>query len=164
MTPTQPDIFSAIRAYILSIISCEVIQGLGNGAAMPNGPFIALTAINQKRLSTNSTAYADATPTTGTKTIQQATQLNVQIDCYGRQALDWANTLSTLLRDESACSALYPLLQPLYADDPISAPLVNSELKYEQRWVVTASFQVNVSTPISMQFFNTATVNGIIAI
>lgn len=152
VTPTQTDLFTALRSFIMGLIACEVVQGLGNGVPMPRDGFIAMTPINQNRLATNVDTYSDPTPTTGTKNSKQAVQHTVQIDCYGPLSGDWAAILSTMLRDEYACLAMAPNVQPLHADDPRMAPLTDGENQYEQRWILTALFQVNpvVSTP--MQF------------
>ena len=41
------DIFTTIRAFILTLVGCEVIRGQVNRVAMPVGDFIALTPISQ---------------------------------------------------------------------------------------------------------------------
>lgn len=158
ITPVRQDVFTALRALILSLITCEVVQGLANGAPMPMGGFIALTDLYQNRLSTNVDSYPDLTTATGTKAARQAVQYTIQIDCYGPLSGDWAAMLSTMLRDEYACLFMAPNAQPLYADDPKMMPLVDGEAQYEQRWVITAVLQYNpvVSTPI--QFFDAASV------
>ena len=159
IAPVQTDVYTALRAFILSLITCEVVQGLGNGVPTPLGGFIVMTSLFQNRLSTNVDNYLDPTPTTGSKTALQAIQHTVQIDCYGPQSSDWASIISTMLRDEYGCLAMAPNVQPLSADDPKMSPLIDGEQQYEQRWTLTALLQVNpvVSTP--MQFFTTAQVN-----
>lgn len=156
--PSQSVVMTALRSLILSLITCEVIQGLGNGIPMPLGAFIAITPLFQTRLSTNVDSYTDPTPTTGMKAAQQSVQYTVQIDCYGPDSSDWAAILSTMLRDEYACLSMAPDVQPLSADDPRMAPLIDGEQQYEQRWTITALLQYNpvVSTP--MQFFTQANV------
>lgn len=158
VTPTQTDLFTALRSFIMGLIACEVVQGLGNGVPMPLGGFIALTAMYRNRLSTNVDNYPDPTPTTGSKTARQAVQVTVQIDCYGPDSGDWSTILSTMLRDEYACLAMAPSVQPLHADDPKSMPLTNGEQQYEQRWTLTALFQVNPVVSTAMQFFTGAQV------
>lgn len=158
VSPSQSVVMTALRTLILDLITCEVVQGLGNGVPMPLGAFIAITPLFQTRLSTNVDSYADPTPTTGTKAAQQSVQYTVQIDCYGPDSSDWAVILSTMLRDEYACLSMAPDVQPLSADDPRMAPLIDGEQQYEQRWTITALLQYNpvVSTP--MQFFTQANV------
>lgn len=158
VTPVQQDVFTALRTLILSLITCEVVQGLGNGVPMPLGSFICMTALYQNRLSTNVDGYVDPITTIGSKTALQAIQYTIQIDCYGPLSSDWAAMLSTMLRDEYACLSMAPNVQPLSADDPKMLPLIDGEQQYEQRWVVTALLQYNpvVSTP--MQFFTSVIV------
>ena len=76
-------------------------------------------------------------------TAEQGQQVDVQIDCYGPASSEWSDILTTLLRDNVGCLALAPACQPLYADDPIRAPLTNAEIQYEDRWIVTARLQYN---------------------
>lgn len=152
MTPTQDDLFIALRAFIMSLITCEVVQGLGNGVPMPAGPFIAMTGLFQNRLSTNISSYVDPVTTTGTKSAQQSVQYTVQIDCFGPLSSDWATTISTMLRDDYGCAALAPAVQPLYADDPKMIPLIDGEQQYEQRWSVTAALQYNPVITVPQQF------------
>lgn len=158
VTPIQDDVFTSIRAFIRGVLPCEVIQGLGNRVSMPLSGFVAMTQMAQNRLSTNVDSYADPTPTTGTVSAQQAMQITVQLDCYGPQSADWASILSTLLRDEYACIALAPLVQPLHADDPRMLPLIDGEEQYEQRWTLDARFQVKPIVITPMQFFDEAEV------
>lgn len=162
VSPSQSVVMTALRSFILSLIACEVIQGLGNGTPMPLGAFIAITPLFQNRLSTNVDSYADPTPTTGSKSAQASTQYTVQIDTYGPDSSDWAAILSTMLRDEYACLSMAPDVQPLSADDPRMAPLIDGEQQYEQRWTVTALLQYNpvVSTP--MQFFDQAVIQPLV--
>lgn len=162
MTPVQQDVATALRTFILSLITCEVVQGLGNGTPMPLNSFIAFTPLFQNRLSTNVTTYADPTPTTGTKSSLDATQYTWQIDCYGPLSSDWAATLSTMLRDEYSCLMMAPNVQPLHADDPRMMPLIDGEMQYEQRWTVTAVLQYNPVVATPMQFMDSAQVQTIV--
>lgn len=164
MTPIQSDIFTSLRAFIQSLITTEVIQGLGNGTPMPLGSFICMTAINQSRLATNIDFYNDLKPLIGTKSIQQQTKYTIQIDCYGPLSSDWANTLSAVFRDEYACIALAPNIQPLYSDDPVMSPLIDGEQQYEQRWIVNAALQYNPVILTPMQFADVINITNTISI
>jgi len=152
VTPVQQDIFVALRAFILGLIDCEVIQGLGNGVPMPAGSFVAMTGLFQNRLSTNVDTYNDPVTSGGTKDVMQPTQYTVQLDCYGPQSSDWATIITTMFRDEYACNVLEPNVAPLSADDPKMIPLVNGELQYEQRWSITALLQYNPVVSVAQQF------------
>lgn len=152
VSPAESDIFAALRTFILSLIPCEVVQGLANGAPMPLGGFIAMTALFQNRLSTNTDSYSDPYPVAGTRTVEQATQYTVQVDCYGPSSSDWATILTTMLRDDYGCVSMAPNVFPLYADDPKQMPLIDGEQQYEQRWVITAVLQYNPVVTISQDF------------
>lgn len=154
VAPTHSAVFASLRAFILGLISCEVIQGLGDRVATPKGGFIAITELFKTRLSTNVHAYDDPTPTTGTVQTGQAMRMTVQIDCYGKDSSAWATILSTMLRDDYACQTLAPVAQPLYADDPKMIPIVDGEQQYQQRWMVEAQLQVNAIVSTPMQFFD----------
>jgi hypothetical protein len=151
VTPTISDVYTALGAFIaaqLGLSAGQVIQGYPNRVAMPPaGPgFIVMTGISKTRLRTNVDNFAgtsQAAPAPGPVTSEQGQQLDVQLDCYGPQASQWSDILSTLLRDNIGCVALAPTCQPLYADDPIRAPLTNAEMQYEDRWIVTARLQYN---------------------
>lgn len=152
ISPTQQTIFTALRSFILGLIDCEVIQGLGNNTPMPLGGFIAMTALLQNRLSTNIDTYTDPVIVDGTKDVMQPTQYTIQIDCYGAYASDWAVTICALFRDEYGCTALAPSVQPLHADDPKMIPLSDGEMQYEERWSITAALQYNPVISVPQQF------------
>jgi hypothetical protein len=152
VAPVQNTAFTSLRALILTLITCEVVQGINSGSPMPLGGFITMTELFRVRLSTNGHDYADPTPTTGTINAAQAFESTVQIDCYGANSADWAAILTTMLRDEYACNQLAPTMQPLSADDPKMVPLIDGEMMYEQRWTITALFQINATVTTPMQF------------
>lgn len=147
-------LYKAMGDFIVSLFSLDaahVIQGYPNRTPMPVGPFVVMTIMNTKRLRTNiSRLPPDMDPTT--TAAEQGTQVDMQLDVYGPLSGDWAEILSTLLRDEVGCIALAPNCQPLYADDPIRAPLVDAELQYEDRWIVQAKIQFNPITTTGRQY------------
>jgi hypothetical protein len=155
---SQDDVFTALRAFIQGVISCEVVQGLGNGTPMPLGGFIAMTALPMQRIGTNRQTYTDPVSATGTANAEQHIQYTIQLDCYGPSSSDWAVVLSTLLRDEYGCNALAPTVQPLYVDDPKMIAMVDGEEQYEQRWMVGAVLQYNPVVQTPMQFMAAATI------
>lgn len=144
---------------VLGPYEAEVIQGLGNRATLPVGPFIAMTAILTKRLATNQDSYVDPVSSIGTRAVQQSMQVDVQLDFYGPKAGDWAVMATTLLRDDYGCDALAPVAAPLHADDAMQAPFVSGEEQYVSRWIVTASLAYNPVTTIPQQFADAAVVD-----
>jgi hypothetical protein len=174
VTPTVSQVITALGNFIVAMLglaAVQVIRGYPNRTPMPPTipptgypvGFVVMTEITKKRLRTNidsfSPAPPPATPTTlpGPVTSEQGQQLDVQIDVYGPNASEWSDILTTLLRDNIGCVALAPVCQPLYADDPMRAPLDNAEQQYEDRWIVTARLQYNPVTTTAQTY---ATVVG----
>lgn len=138
---TETQVFTVLRAFILTIVSCEVIRTPVNRAAMPVGPFIALSPTSNVPLSTNVSTF-----TLTTQQIKRPSQFTIQVDFYGVGSGDWATAISTLLRNSYACdqfSASGFDIQPLYAGDAHQLPLVNGESQYEERWTFDAVLQFN---------------------
>jgi len=148
VTPSRSDVMKALRAFIQSLVgtNIEVIEGLGNRAAMPRaetspggvpGPkgFIVLTWILQQTLSTNLDSFADPFPAVGMgKTVSVDLKVTIQCDCYGRESANWATIIATMMQDEYAADQLLPVCAPLYADTPQMAPLIDEEQQYLERW------------------------------
>jgi len=160
------DVYTALGNFIVAQLGLnpgQVIQGYPNRTAMPSpasAGFVVMTAISKRRLRTNVdnfTATTSPAPAPGPVTSEQGQQVDVQLDCYGPAASEWSDILTTLLRDNIGCVALAPNCQPLYADDPIRAPLTNAEAEYEDRWIVTARLQYNPVTTTAQEY---ATVLG----
>jgi len=162
-TPTVSTVYEKLRALVLSVVPAgvQVVQGIDNEVPLPPPVpgFVSMTLIQQARLRTNEHEYTDGSPTTGTRSMVQGTQITVQLDCYGADSGAWATQLSTVLRDEYAVDALAPDAAPLYAEEPTMAPLVDSERVYEQRWVVGAVLQANFATVTAQEFAATLAVD-----
>jgi hypothetical protein len=169
---TQDDIFGALGQFIDSLgltvpipqppgtLPVEVIRLPVNRVATPRRGFIAMSPAAQVRLKTNEETYIPpASPTeliAGAIDQLMATRIEVQLDCYGPTAGDWANILCNVLRSNYACGWFADNVSfdiaPLYADDPRQIPLVNGEDQYEERWILTAALQSNPVTNLSQQY------------
>jgi hypothetical protein len=155
---TLTDVYTALGNFIVAQLGLQpgqLVQGYPNRVAMPIDPFILMTGIAKKRLRTNIDTFSgtsDPAPAPGPVTSEQGQQVTVQLDCYGPFSSEWSDILTTLLRDNIGCLALAPVCQPLYADDPIRAPLVDAELEYEDRWIVQARLQMNVIVTTSQTY------------
>lgn len=100
---------------------------------------------------------APQTMSAGSKTMMQDSLVTVQIDFHAPDttAGDFAQTVSTALRDEygvsffAALSAPLSGVVPIHADDPRQAPFINAEAQYEWRWTVDCQLEVQqvVSVP-----------------
>jgi hypothetical protein len=171
VSPTVSQVITALGNFIVAMLGLapvQVIRGYPNRVAMPPTTppagypvgFVVMTEMTKKRLRTNIDNFAgtsDPAPAGGPVTSEQGQQLDVQIDVYGPSSSSWSDILTTLLRDNIACVALAPTCQPLYADDPMRAPLTNAEQQYEDRWVITARLQYNPVTTTTQTY---ATVVG----
>lgn len=156
VTPTlQANVYPALVALIINVTglpASNVVQGLANRTSMPLPGFVEVQGLFDSRLRTNIDTYDQTNPAPTTKTLEQGLKLTVQIDCFGPQSHDWANMLSTILRDEEGCIALAPSCQPLYADEARMIPLVAGEEQWEERWMVEANLQMNPVVTAPQQY------------
>ncbi len=168
--PTHSQVYTALGHFVvfaLGLSAGQLIQGNQNRVSMPtpaSAGFVVMSTINMRRLRTNINTFLDTAspaPAPGPVTSEQGTQIDIQLDCYGPASGDWAAILTTLLRDNIGCIALAPTCQPLYADDPVRAPLIDAEAQYENRWIVTARLQYNAVVTTTQDY---ATVYGPAAI
>ena len=165
-TLTDDDILTAVRAFLLAYVvqpGGEVVGDVDNLVSMPKNPYIVMNHLTKPRLSTNVQSYDYSTVgtyTIATQTIVQATQYGLQLDCVdGTSGGDWAQTISTIWRDEIAEDFLNPYgVAPLYTDDPKHAPWVNGENQWESRWIVNVYMQVNPALLLPASSYGHATV------
>ena len=148
---TETQIMTALRGFLMSILTpdIEVIRAQGNKIAMPVGEFVVLTPITITGLSTN---VVDYNRTNGQRLDRRASQIRVQIDCFGASAMEMAEKIFILSRSEVGCDYFLSAgidMQPLYSDDPKQTSMVNGERQYENRWTLEFYAQVNptVTTP-----------------
>lgn len=167
ITPSLSDVMASIRTFISAVLPVpegtqliEVIQGLDNRVPMPQNPFVAMTYLNQRRLSWNRKRYTDTVDTQAVRIVMH-TSVNIQLDCYGVLAGEWAAMLATLFFDETAFDALKTLgkfCEPLYISDPVLMPFVNAEAQWQPRWRLDLTVQVNFVTTQLQQFADKADV------
>jgi len=153
---TETNAFTALRAFVLAYVDCEVIRSPVNRVAMPKNDFIALTPIRQTALETNAHAY-----TATEETVKRPTQYTIQADFYGARASDRAHTITTLFRDEIACQFLADSgfdIQPLFASDPQQLPIVTGEEQYLERWTALFELQMNPILTLTIETANTLAV------
>ena len=159
VTPTEDDVLTILRTFILSIVPAgvEVIQGQVNRVPEPLGDdFIVMTPVNRNRLSTNVGSWDRTGPDPTEITAAYNTEFMCQLDLHGPNASDYGSTLSTLFRDEYACDLMAGTgVQPLYATDGKQMPFINAESQYEDRWVLTVSLQITPAVSTPMQFADT---------
>ena len=157
VTPGFQSVYAALVPFIIGVTglaAANVVQGLPNRAAMPLPGFVTIQGITRKRLATNVQTWDQVSNPPMSLAIEQDIELGIQIDCYGPISADWADMLTTLLRDEYGVNALAPNVTPLYADDARMIPLVDGEEQYEERWSIDAHFQYNPVTTVPQQYAN----------
>lgn len=154
-TPTQDDVFTALRAMLLGIVPAGtiVLRGPVDRAAQPVLDHIVITPLFRKRLRTN---IPTDNPDAGTVALEQGTRLDIQVDFYGEVAAsNWLDAFTTVFRSEYAVDALAPTCAPLYADDGTQMALVTGEEQYLERWMVQAVLQYNPVTTAPQQYADT---------
>lgn len=169
VTPTVDQLYKTLGDFIESLISpvnavvVPVIAIPSNRVAMPPPVpgFVGMRIGRHGRIMTNLDRWDPQAVAPVAIDIEQAMRLPIQLDCYGRLSHDWAVILETVLRDEYACTALAPILSPLYADDAKNAPLTDAEEEYENRWIIEAVMQYNPVVSVPMEFADTAQVTTI---
>lgn len=160
-TPTQDDVFTALRAMLLGIVPAGtiVLRGPVDRAAQPVGDHIVITPLFRARLRTNIPTDhppPDGPDPNGTVSYEQGTRLEIQVDFYGETAAsNWMDAFTTVFRSEYAVDALAPTCAPLYADDGRMVPLVTGEEQYLERWMVRAVLQYNPVTTAPQQYADT---------
>lgn len=116
-----------------------------------------------------SQAAASQTMASGAEIITQGGILDTQIDfhCPDTLAGDFAQTVSTLFRDEYGTTFFANLAAPLngatplYADDPQQRPFINAENQYEFRWSLDARLELNQAVAVPQQFYTSAVVTPV---
>jgi hypothetical protein len=173
VTPTQQDIFTLLTPFVQAVTGLGnglVIQGIPNRVASPVGSplgYIVLTPIHLRRLRTNEDTWDTTNPAPTATKAQQGVRIDIQFDCYGQSAQEWAAALTTVLRDDTGCAALAgldpanPVCQPLFCDEARMIPLDDTEGQYEQRWTFDAALQYNPTVTVPMQFADALSVGTI---
>jgi hypothetical protein len=162
VTPLADDLYAAVKAFLviaLGIAPAQVIKGLGNRVSAPPGgstsaSYVVMTQLTRARLRTNIDTFDDTNPAPVAISVEQGTEVMLQLDIFGLNAADQATIVTALWRDGYACAALAPVCQPLYCDEPRMMPLVDGEEQYEQRYTITAHLQYNPVVAAPQQFAN----------
>lgn len=93
----------------------------------------------------------------GAKTLEEGAEIVVQLDFHSEDnsASDMAQTVSTVLRDESGVDLFAAQgggVVPLYADDPRYMPFLNENQQSEWRWVLEVHMQINQVVSLPQQY------------
>lgn len=166
----------------LSLGACQ--QAQVDRVPMPNGQFCILTPMRFIRLSTTSQknvvqqsanplfGFSDGyTPmnvapfSNGNKNAiayGEIRQADIQVDIYGDEAGSRAMALETVFRSQYAYDTLKAIdtrIAPLYSSDVIQAPMINAEDQWQERYIITLSFQVHVTITLQQDYFDQAEIS-----
>lgn len=155
---TEEHLMTAMRGFLMSAFQCEIIQGQDNGVPMPTGPFIGMTTMRMRDLSTNKTTYD---PANSLIKNSRSSEWAVQLDFYGEPSMEMCNTVAGLARTDYACQQLIATgvdMAPLYAGEPRQTSMINGEQQYEPRWTLEFITQFNPVITTPMQFADFASI------
>jgi hypothetical protein len=162
LTPSivERQIYVAVKAFLVTVTGLDpalVLQGLPNRSSMPPAApgYVTMQLTLGNRLNYNIDTWDPTDPAPTAITSETHWKERMQVDFYGAAAGDWSRVFAGLWKDETACLALEPVCDPLYAHDPLLAPLDDSEQQYESRWTVEAFLQYNPVVSVPMQFADT---------
>lgn len=162
LTPSivERQLYVAVKAFLVTVTGLDpklVIQGLPNRSSMPPASpgYVTMQLTLGNRLNYNIDTWDPADPAPTAITSETHWKERMQVDFYGAGAGDWSRVFAGLWKDETACLALEPVADPLYAHDPLLAPLEDDEKQYESRWTVEAFLQYNPVVSVPMQFADT---------
>ena len=168
ITPAEDAIYTAVKSYIESLLvdstgaalipASSIVKGYPNGVAMPEGPFVALTATIQDPLNVPFESYDPNAASLVAIDITQSVQVTLQIDVYGPAAGDWARILDLAWRTEYCVNMLSPACVPLYTTSTVRMPLTDGEKQYEDRWVIKAELEYDPTVSVPQQYADTATI------
>lgn len=154
---TEAMLFTQFKAFLATVLAgtYEIGQGQQNLIASPNGPYVRMTTLYTRGLSTDRKVYD--VPNSAANH-QRSTEWVCQLDVYGDTAADDANTIAQLIRTDYCCDYFATngdILAPLYATDARNTAMVNAEQQYENRYTLEFHAQYNPVTTVPQQFANT---------
>lgn len=158
---TQLDLLLAIKQYISKFAPIDldkVFVGYQNRVQLPkNNDFIIMTLINNEILGTPIEKYNELTDSYD---IKQHTQAQIQIDFYGKFAMDRANAIMSVSRTIAGNEFLAKNgLQTLFCDNNQNVTMDMGERQYVDRYIVTLNVEYDASVVVSQDGFNTAEIN-----
>lgn len=167
LTPTEDQIFDALWGFVDTVfgstLSANIFKGFQNMTSTPPGTsYIVLqpgVIVRQNQIRRDYDANALVVNN------ERDTEYLYQIDCYGPNGPDLANTIAIAWPTMWACDYFAGALAtptpgaplpvtPLYADDPQQLNIVNAELAYEQRFMLKLHLQVNQVVSLPQDFFD----------
>ena len=132
---TEQALFTALGAAISPIIGQEVIKGLSNRVAPPNGDYIVVNPVTQTRFGTNETSYTE-----GFRNESIQYDYVIQIDAYGINSGNTINVLNMLFRSDYFDPSG---IVPFYTSSPRQLMLEDSARLMVERWTMDVHVSYN---------------------
>jgi len=169
LTPTEDQLFDAIWGFVAALfdvsVQTNIFKGFQNMTSTPPGvSYVVISpGVNERQ----NQIERDYDPQAGVVNNTRRTTYSYQVDCYGPNGPDYANTIAIAWRTMWACDYFAGLLAaptpgaplpatPLYADEPQQLNIVNAEMQYEQRFLTKLYLQANQVASLPQDFFTTA--------
>lgn len=154
-----------LLAYITNIGAGRIFRGNQSREVLPaDNDYIVYTPITSTRHGTNiATLHAKGVEPeyNAPDTDQKLLQVDLQVDCYGHKAFNYAQGIETFAR-AGRCNEWLSQnkmgIRVLYANDPFNATIVDDTHQYVTRWTVMLSICNTVSTTDNIPWIDTVTV------
>ena len=151
-------------AAVLPIAAANVFVGQENQIPEPTASdFVVMWPIARSRLGLTDQSWQYVTAPT-TMQNQTATEVTVQVDIHGPSSADNAQLFADLWQSDYGCAYYDEValpMRPLRAEVSGQVPFINGEGQFENRWVVKAVLQANVTVSTTQDFADTITVDPV---
>lgn len=165
LTPTEDQTFDALFRWVTKVLdmpydTLQVIKGFQNLTATPTGSYIVISPGLMQRQDFGRKVY----DRDNSQVIVGAhNTYSYQVDCYGPAGPTWASILAAAWCTMwGVDNMLPPVLTPLYADAPQQLNIVNSEVQFEQRFMIRLFGQVNQDVGLPQDFFDDIELDSIV--
>lgn len=167
LSPTEDQIFDALWGFVDTVfgstMSANIFKGFQNMTATPAG--VSYIVLQPGVIVRQNQIQRDYDSVNLVVNNERDTEYLYQVDCYGPNGPDLANTIAIAWSTLWACDYFAgnlatptpgsPLpVTPLYADEPQQLNVVNAELQYEQRFMLKLHLQANQVVALPQDFFD----------
>lgn len=142
---------SPILQSLLGLPAAKIVRGQANNVPAPLPPSVVLTPLMLNQYTTTRTKLDGVA---NTMSYLMPKRLDVQMDFYGLQGGDMANTVATIFRSGALTGKFPEGVTTLYCSDARQFPLTTGEKQYEDRWSATLSLQYNEPVNLPQDSFN----------
>lgn len=167
LAATEDQIFDAVWGFVAAILdpslTNNIFKGFQNMTSTPPG--VSYVVIQPGVKVRQNQIVRDYDANAGVVNNERSTNYAYQVDCYGPNGPDLADTIAIAWRSMWACDYFAGLratptpgaplpVTPLYADEPQQLNVVNAELQYEQRFMLKLYLQTNQVVALPQDFFD----------